>query len=119
MTTLTHTAEVMRGEAAALADPALTAAVEDFLAAHAASEQAWSELSRAQISGPDPVSPEAEYLHDEAQYCWDLLASGWAEHLIPVEARDAGTDYARPKIVHEPVTGSGPWDWSKSRGGSA
>lgn len=118
MTVLTH-AETLRDAADALADPALNAAVEDFLAAHAASEQAWSELSRAQASGPDPISPEAEYLHDEAQYRWDLLASGWAEHLIPAEAREAGADYARPKIVHEPVTGSGPWDWSKSRGGSA
>lgn len=116
MTILTHTAEVMRGEAAALADPALTAAVEDFLAAHAASEQAWSELSRAQVSGPDPVSPEAEFLHDEAQYRWDLLATGWAENLLPAKARAAGAEYVRPKIRHVVVEQSGPCDWSRGRG---
>lgn len=115
MTVLTHTAETLRDSAAALADAKLTAAVEDFLAAHAASEQAWSELSRAQVSGPDPVSPEAEFLHDEAQYRWDLLATGWAENLIPAKAREAGAEYVRPKIRHVVVEQSEPCDWSKGR----
>lgn len=118
MTTLTH-AEVLRGEASAQADPKLTAAVEDFLAAHAASVEAWSTLTRAQISGPDPISPEAEYLHDEAQCHWDLLATGWAENLIPAKARAAGAEYVRPKIRHVVVEQSGPCDWSRGRGVAA
>ncbi|NUQ98896.1 MAG: hypothetical protein HOY79_20825 [Streptomyces sp.] len=113
-------AQVMRSSASALADPKLAAAVESFLAADAASQEAWSNLTRAQVSGPDPVSAEAEYLHDEAQYRWDLLAAGWAEHLIPAEAREAGADYVRPKIVHTPVAAqTRPWDWSKGRGVAA
>lgn len=115
MTTLTHTAEVLRGEAAALADPALDAAVESFLAAHTASVEAWSNLTRAQVSGPDPISPEAEYLHDEAQHRWDLLATGWAENLLPAEVRAAGAEYVRPKIRHVVVEQTGPCDWSRGR----
>lgn len=92
-------------------------AVEAFLAAHAASAEAWSNLTRAHVSGPDAVPPGAEFWHYEAQYCWDMLATGWAEHLIPAEAREVGADYARPKVVHEPVK---PMlfpvaqDWSRS-----
>lgn len=115
MTTLTHTADVMRDGAAALADDKLTRAVEDFLAAHAASEEACSNLTRAQISGPDPVPSQAEYLRDEAQYRWDLLATGWAEHLIPAAAREAGVDYTRPKIRHIAVKQTRPCDWSQGR----
>lgn len=108
MTAVTH-------RPATLADSKLMAAVESFLAAHKASNEAWSNLTRAQISGPDPVAPEAEYLHDEAQYRWDLLATGWAENLIPAEAREAGKEYVRPKIVHTVVARSGPLDWSQGR----
>ena len=114
-TTVPTRTQAMRESAAALADPKLTAAVESFLAAHEASEEAWSHLTRAQVSGPAPVAPEAEYLHDEAQYRWDLLATGWAEHLLPSEVREAGAEYVRPKIVHTPVVQSGPVDWSKGR----
>lgn len=115
MTTLTHAAEVMHSEAAALADDKLTRAAEDFLAADAALQEACADLTRAQISGPDPVPPQVEYLHDEAQYRWDLLASGWAEHLIPARAREAGTEYVRPKVRHVVVEQSGPCDWSRGR----
>lgn len=108
-------AQVMRKDAAALADPKLTAAVESFLAAAAASQEAWSDLTRAQTSGPDPVPAEAEYLRDEAQYRWDMLATGWAEHLLPKQVREAGAEYVRPKIVHTPVVQTGPVDWSRGR----
>lgn len=119
MTTLTHAAEVMRGGAAALADDKLTRAVEDFLAADAALQEACADLTRAQISGPDPVPPQVEYLRGEAQHSWDLLASGWAEHLIPAEAREAGAEYTRPKVRHVAVVQTGPCDWSKGRGAAA
>lgn len=109
----------LRESAAALSPLSLGAAVEAFLAAHAASEEAWSNLTRAQACGPDPVPAEAEYLRDEAGRCWDLLATGWAEHLIPAEARDAGVEYARPKLVHAPVVRSDPLDWSQARGEAA
>lgn len=120
MTILTHRpAEVMRKHAAALGNPGLSAAVESFLAAHAASEEAWANLSRAQISGPDPIPPQVEYLRDEAQHHWDLLATGWAEPLIPAEAREAGKEYVRPKIVHTVVVQTEPIDWSRGRGVAA
>lgn len=112
---MTTVPNVMRESAAALADRSLQDAVESFLAAHAEAEEAWLSLSRAQISGPDPVSPQAEFLLDEAQCRWDLLAAGWAEHLIPAEAREAGKDYARPKIRHVAVVQTAPVDWSKGR----
>lgn len=108
-------AQVMREDAAALADPKLTAAVESFLVAAAASQEAWSNLTRAQTSGPDGPTPEAEYLHGEAQYRWDILATGWAEHLLPQQVREAGAEYVRPKVVHTVVVQSGPVDWSKGR----
>lgn len=115
MTILTHAAEVMRGGAAALADDKLMRAVEDFLAADTALQEACADFTRAQISGPDPVPPQAEFLHDEAQYRWDLLATGWAEHLIPASAREVGAQYARPKVRHVVVEQSGPCDWSRGR----
>lgn len=92
----------------------LREAVEAFLAAHQASSEAWANLTRAQYAGVAAVSPEAEYLHDEAQYRWDLLATKWVEGDIPAEARRAGREYARPKVVHVPVVQSGPVDWSRS-----
>lgn len=109
-----ETAHVMRESAAALADPALDVAVEAFLAADAASQEAWSNLTRAQACGPDPVPAETEHLRDEAQYRWDLLATGWAENLLPKQVREAGAEYVRPKVVHAPVAQSGPVDWSRS-----
>lgn len=107
-------ADVMRESAAAPADPALGAAVESFLTADAASRQAWSNLTRAQVCGPDAVPAEVEYLRGEAQHYWDLLATGWAENLLPKQVREAGAEYVRPKVVHAPVAQSGPVDWSRS-----
>lgn len=92
----------------------LDATMKAFLAADAASQQAWSSLTRAQICGPDPVPAEAEYLRGEAQHYWDLLATGWPENLLPKRVREAGAEYVRPKIVHAPVVQSGPVDWSQS-----
>lgn len=111
------TAEAMRVFATPLADRKLLRAVEDFLAAHHASRKALLNLTPAQASGPDPAPAQAEHLLDEAQHCWDLLAEGWAENLIPAEARTAGREYSQPKIVHTPVAMD--WDaldWSKGRG---
>lgn len=103
---------------------ALLDAVETFLAAHKAAQEAFSNLSRAQISGPDPIPPQVEYLRDEAQHAWDVVATGWAESLIPAEAREVGAEYARPKPqasghVVAPSFGSwqesvGKTDWSRS-----
>jgi hypothetical protein len=114
-TTAPSRAQVMRESAAALADTGLTRAVEAFLAANAAWQEAWSNLTRAQASGPDPVPANTEFLHDEAQHYWDVLATGWAENLLPKQVREAGAEYARPKIVHTPVVQSGPCDWSRGR----
>lgn len=97
-----------------VARPSLHEAVEAFLAAHKASQEVF--LSRAQISGPGPVPPQAEFLHDEAQHAWDLLAEGWTENLIPAYVREIGRDYVRPKVVHTPVAMN--WDaldWSRGR----
>lgn len=104
----------MRTTAAALASRELLRAVEDFIAADRASRMAMAALTPAQVSGPDPVPPQVEYLCGEAQSCWDLLAEGWAENLIPSEVRKLGQDYVRPKVVHEPVMQSAPVDWSRS-----
>lgn len=109
-------AQVMRSSAATLADEKLSAAVESFLCAAAAAAEALSNLTPAQASGPDGWPPHTEYLVDEAQHRWDVLARGWAEGLLPPEAREAGAEYARPKVVCVPVAQSGPWDWSKGRG---
>lgn len=108
--------ETMRATATALADRELSRAVEDFIAADHASRKAMAALTPAQASGPDPVPPQVAYLCDEAQHCWDLLAEGWAENLIPAYVRKIGRDYARPKIVHTPVAMD--WsalDWSRGR----
>jgi hypothetical protein len=93
----------------------LASAIEDFLATHKAAHEARSNLTRAQSCGPDPVPTEVEYLVGEAQHCWDLLATGWAESLLPKQVREAGAEYLRPKVLHAPVAQSGPVDWARGR----
>lgn len=118
MTALVESApvRVMRESAVALGDAGLDAAVEAFLAAKAAADEALSNLTRAQVSGPDAWPAYAEHLVDEAQHCWDLLATGWAAELLPVDVREAGTDYVRLQVsaavAVQPATA--PCDWGRS-----
>jgi hypothetical protein len=106
--------------AAALADPRITDAVDEFLRADEASREAFAALHLSQAAG-GAVEDDAERLYGEAENAWKIVASGWTRGMfVPPEVLDAGREYAsRPRVAYTPVLPADSWeesvgDWGRS-----
>jgi hypothetical protein len=115
-------AQVMRKFAAALADPGLMAAVEEFLAAHRAAREAWDVFRLTDTGGWGGLEGEAERLDAEAEDAWWALDGSWfwrgsLPRGIAEEVESAASEYVgrRRRMVGHAVVQSEPCDWSKGR----
>lgn len=109
--------------------PKVAQAMQRFLNAHAAAEEACAGLTRAQASGPDPLPRNAAYLLESANSAWqELLALAGEDHdwvhdqaerrLGKVTMREYSGRRRRSGHVVEPMFGSwqesvGNLDWSR------
>lgn len=113
-------------------DPKVAQAMQRFLNAHAAAEEACTGLTRAQASGPDPLPRNAAYLIESANLAWQelLVLAGedrdWVHdqaerRLGEVTMREYQGRRRRSGHVVQPTFGSwqesvGNMDWSRGRG---
>ena len=115
-------AQVMRKSAAALANPGLMTAVEEFLAAHRAAREAWDVFRLTDMGGWNGLEDEAERLDAEAEEAWRALDGSWfwrgsLPHDVVEEIESAASEYVgrRRRVAGHAVVQSGPCDWSRGR----